>query len=398
MTMADYRIRGPGLSYEQEFQHHGIMGQRWGVITRNVGVNYVPVGEGGKGNGKSGNVLSRGLNSFATCIKRIKDEQAAKKAAKPLNISKLSKRQISKLTNEQLNQAVIRARLENELFQKTHPNAGQQYATGKEKVLSELVKFTKDVGGDFVKNMAKGALNNALQNHILQDQKLDAEGKIQMLAAYGFKAGNELMAEAKRASEDLDYRLKSEKAAKIMENFVGKPEDNKSVDPRTVQRGIEEVERQGLGNTLSKSFKDDVAYNVQLSKFSDIIKNVDMSDPRAVAKAVESADSQNLGKFVPSNIRAIADMGKVDAYHTARSDYVKSVMDNPNISTSDKARAVDSANRFVTTTLKVKPIEGSTNSLFNTLYGDYNMGNNYNQYGPFRYSGTRDPYDTSTWD
>ena len=27
-----------------EFQHHGIEGQRWGVITRNVGVNYIPKG------------------------------------------------------------------------------------------------------------------------------------------------------------------------------------------------------------------------------------------------------------------------------------------------------------------------------------------------------------------
>lgn len=26
-----------------EFQHHGIIGQRWGVITRNVGVNYIPI-------------------------------------------------------------------------------------------------------------------------------------------------------------------------------------------------------------------------------------------------------------------------------------------------------------------------------------------------------------------
>ena len=27
-----------------EFKHHGIEGQRWGVITRNVGVNYIPIG------------------------------------------------------------------------------------------------------------------------------------------------------------------------------------------------------------------------------------------------------------------------------------------------------------------------------------------------------------------
>ena len=33
------------ILYSQEFQHHGIEGQRWGVITRNVGVNYIPIGK-----------------------------------------------------------------------------------------------------------------------------------------------------------------------------------------------------------------------------------------------------------------------------------------------------------------------------------------------------------------
>ena len=31
-----------------EFQHHGITGQRWGVITRYVGVNYIPKGSNSK--------------------------------------------------------------------------------------------------------------------------------------------------------------------------------------------------------------------------------------------------------------------------------------------------------------------------------------------------------------
>ena len=33
------------ILYSQEFNHHGIEGQKWGVITRNVGVNYIPVGQ-----------------------------------------------------------------------------------------------------------------------------------------------------------------------------------------------------------------------------------------------------------------------------------------------------------------------------------------------------------------
>lgn len=33
------------ISDDTGFQHHGIKGQRWGVITRNVGVNYIPIGQ-----------------------------------------------------------------------------------------------------------------------------------------------------------------------------------------------------------------------------------------------------------------------------------------------------------------------------------------------------------------
>ena len=47
------RIHKKILYLDEEFQHHGIEGQRWGVITRNVGVNYVPVGQSGHGNATS---------------------------------------------------------------------------------------------------------------------------------------------------------------------------------------------------------------------------------------------------------------------------------------------------------------------------------------------------------
>lgn len=33
------------LYFDDGFEHHGIKGQKWGVITRNVGVNYIPIGK-----------------------------------------------------------------------------------------------------------------------------------------------------------------------------------------------------------------------------------------------------------------------------------------------------------------------------------------------------------------
>ena len=378
MTMADYRIRGPGLSYEQEFQHHGIMGQRWGVITRNVGVNYVPVGEGGKGDGKSGNALSRGLNSFATGIKRIKDEQAAKKAAKPLNINKLSRKQISRLSNEQLNQAIIRARLENELFLKTHPQSGQQTVAGKTKVMDEILKLAKDVGGDFAKNVAKGALNEQLQKHILADSKLDPDAKIQKLAAYGFKAGNELMAEAKRLSEDAEFAQKSKEVGDILAQVT-----KGSSDPYLQQRGIDEVDARGLGSWIGKSQRDAVAYNLKAQDFNKIISGIDMSDPYEVAKAVHTADTKNLGSFVPPNMRATADITRSDYYSKSMSDYANAINSNKGISDRDAARAINNAYAYGSNKLGIKGKSMSARELkdLSDLLIDEQFDRPYNNYG-----------------
>lgn len=57
-----------------EFKHHGIMGQKWGVITRNVGVNYIPTGEriGGKSKVSTNSSSSRKTNKEMTMKQRLK--------------------------------------------------------------------------------------------------------------------------------------------------------------------------------------------------------------------------------------------------------------------------------------------------------------------------------------
>lgn len=49
-----------------EFQHHGITGQKWGVITRFVGVNYVPTGERNRGGDSSSSKTSSLSSSGAS--------------------------------------------------------------------------------------------------------------------------------------------------------------------------------------------------------------------------------------------------------------------------------------------------------------------------------------------
>ena len=63
------RVHKQIIYTDQEFQHHGVEGQRWGVITRNVGVNYVPIGRGG-GSKQSSN--SRKTNEKMTAKQWLK--------------------------------------------------------------------------------------------------------------------------------------------------------------------------------------------------------------------------------------------------------------------------------------------------------------------------------------
>jgi hypothetical protein len=182
MTMAEYRIRGPGLCHDEEFEHHGVEGQKWGVITRNVGVNYVPIGAR---SGSSSNQPSkpRGMNSFTEGIKKIKAEYDAKQASKPLNINKLSKRQIAKLSDEQLKQAIARADAENKLLKAVHPELFQQQNGGRND--NGLIKFLKDVGYDTAKNIGKGFLREKLTDFILNNQSMSTAEKMKALESYG---------------------------------------------------------------------------------------------------------------------------------------------------------------------------------------------------------------------
>ena len=390
MAMANYRIRGPGLSYDEEFQHHGVLGQRWGVITRNVGVNYIPVGQRTGTGSVSGakDVVTKGVNSFVTGVKNIKAKYDAKQAQKPLNINKLSRRKISKLTEEELKMAIERANLEEKLYKQLHPNSGQQVVNGKNAMADAIMKFTKDVGYGIMKDYTQNSLKLAIRDHILKDSSLTPEQMADKLSLYGFKLPSEFEGLLKDQKDQIEFSKTSKKVGDILQSY----------GPDKISQAIADIDARGMGKMLSKQFRENAEYMDNLKAFDRLASGYDLRDPKQASEFVAQANAHKLGNFITPNIQAMADLGRVDVYNNARADYVKSVFENPNLSTTDKARFADTANRFVSSTLKTKPVEGSANSIFNALYGDYIMGQNYNQYGPSGYSGYYDPNDTSTWD
>ena len=184
MTMANYRIRSPGMSYEQEFEHHGVEGQKWGVITRNVGVNYVPIGNSGASN-KGGGNAPKGTNSFTAGLKRMKEEHDARQAAKPLNLRKLNKRQIARLSNEELQQAIARASAEEKLLKSLHPELFTNQGGGNKAGQNFVLQFLKDVGYDTAKAVGKGFVKDKLTDFIMNNKDLSGQDKIRMLENYG---------------------------------------------------------------------------------------------------------------------------------------------------------------------------------------------------------------------
>lgn len=100
-----------------EFQHHGILGQKWGVITKNVGVNYIPIGDGkGKTSSKK-STSSRKTNEQMTLKQRLKylnvqtnryDNQATVDAYRKKNGSNNGEnRKLTKYSEEGLDRAHI---------------------------------------------------------------------------------------------------------------------------------------------------------------------------------------------------------------------------------------------------------------------------------------------------
>ena len=289
MTMANYRIRGPGLSYEQEFQHHGVLGQRWGVITRNVGVNYVPIGQRTGSSGSKPGILSKGLNSFAAGVKKIKADHDAKQANKPLNVNRLSKQKIAKLTNEELQQAIARAKAEDDLYRRLHPNTGNQTISGRDAVAQEFIKIAKDIGKDAFTRIGKSAINDAIYKAVLKDQKTTPDQKIIMLQNLGF---NRIDAALEAAANEL---------------------------------------------------KANALYDRGTTQFNKLAYKYDPSDPKQAAKLLSEAKARGLDRYASDFLLSNAEIGKKAIALANANDFAKSVWNNSSLSNRQKAQLIKEA-------------------------------------------------------
>lgn len=170
---------GARIVYNGEFQHHGIMGQKWGVITKNVGVNYVPVGRQ-KTRGETAKPVAKGATSgiataakgtaraFATGAKKLKasyDESKAKKEEEKRrnhHNEKLTKKDIAKMSDQDIQNAINRKRNEQQLYEMMHPQA----AVGKQFFDNYVVKTVTELGGFYAKKFLGMKVEGYLRDYI----------------------------------------------------------------------------------------------------------------------------------------------------------------------------------------------------------------------------------------
>ena len=367
MAMANYRIRGPGLSYDEEFQHHGVLGQRWGVITRNVGVNYIPVGQRTGTGSVSGakDVVTKGVNSFVTGVKNIKAKYDAKQAQKPLNINKLSRRKISKLTDIELRNAIERARLEEDLYKRTHPNVGEKTVNGKNAVAAEILRFTKDVGYGLMKDYAQNSLKVALRDHILKDNTLTDEQKLDKLSLYGFRVPGELDRLVKDRTAALEYEKDS---AKVIDVFVkhgiytqdakGNLKLNENAKAKLVSDAMTEINAKKLGYLVSDETKSLLKMLSDGDKYDSLSRGVNLKDPKEAYQLFRGAKELGVENQVPAEVIAKAYVGQAQIAGQSLGDFINSINSDTSLDSSTKSMVIDMGTKELGKWLGVKVGEG----------------------------------------
>lgn len=234
---------GARIIVNGEFQHHGIMGQRWGVITRNVGVNYIPIGGRNSSAKDVAKKVGAGVSSFAktTASKTADSARAIVKGAKKMkadhdakkienqksafkNGKKLSKKDIAKMSYSEIQEAINRRTKENELYKMEHP----QIAAGKEFFSKYVADAVMDAGGQFVKKIIGMKLESTVRDyiknndHYSEDQKRDLLERLKVeqlsdrLARESYenriRTENERAEKLKNMNADIEYQAKTQEA------------------------------------------------------------------------------------------------------------------------------------------------------------------------------------------
>lgn len=245
------------------FQHHGILGQKWGVITKNVGVNYIPIGDrrssaketagrvlkgaasGAKAVGQAVTGAGKAIARGAKAVKADHDARVAKKQASAYRSdNRLTKKQISRMTDAEVQAAINRRQNEKKLYDLEHP----QIKAGKEFLDKYVKDYVLAIGGDYTKKFIDSKVSEGLGKFIRENKRYSPEDKAKLLDTLGLLNSDEKL---NKAISDND------KIAKLI--------DSKGLDPLRAYT----LKKQYNVNTP----KDDLEYEIMKNVTS--AKNVD---------------------------------------------------------------------------------------------------------------------------
>lgn len=216
---------GARIIVNGEFQHHGVPGQKWGVITRYVGVNYIPVGRrSGSGSSardvlktvgsgvasaakKTASATSNTAKAIVRGAKAYKQEydqkQAEKRQSKYRSGKPLTKKEIAKMTDQEVNAAINRRQREEMLYNMEHP----QIAAGKEFMSKYIMNTIQSMAGDYAKKFLNMKVDKALGDFIRNNGHYTAEQKADMLERLNLMNSSDKIDKAIRDTEKLTKKI-----------------------------------------------------------------------------------------------------------------------------------------------------------------------------------------------
>lgn len=231
-----------------EFMHHGIKGQQWGVITRNVGVNYIPIGRGSgssagervlNGAKAAGGAVAKGVSTgakaFVRGAKKVKAEHDAKVEEKRIRDSKnhhtdkLDKKQISKMTDDEIQQAINRRNKERELYELANPTV----KAGREFFDNYIKKTVLDLAGGYGKKLLGAEADKLVREFIKSNNNWDAATKEELMKRLDVASSSDKKAWAARDArdkliEDINNSATNAKLVRDTINSMNIPEAQKS--------------------------------------------------------------------------------------------------------------------------------------------------------------------------
>lgn len=139
-----------------ELMHHGVKGQRWGIIRTKEQLGRKPTSSSKSASSKSG-------SSKLSKHKRLRKNELKTAAPK--------KKKLSEMSEEEINKKIERMRLEKTYKQLTSELTPQKTSKGKQFVLRVLEKSGENIATQLVTYVMGSAVNKVASNFV-EDQKI----------------------------------------------------------------------------------------------------------------------------------------------------------------------------------------------------------------------------------